>query len=181
MDSGTGIVHLAPAFGEDDYRACRENSIGFLCFVKPDGTFDARVTDVDPHDKTSIAGMHCKSADKAIIRILKERHLLFKHDQVLHSYPFSPRAENDALIQYARRGWFIATQQFKDDFLANNRQIYWQPEHVGPGRFGKFLESNVDWALSRERFWGTPLPIWVCEKTGYMEAVSSYSELVEKP
>jgi isoleucyl-tRNA synthetase len=72
-------------------------------------------------------------------------------------------------------------QQFKDDFLANNRQIYWQPEHVGPGRFGKFLESNVDWALSRERFWGTPLPIWVCEKTGYMEAVSSYAELVEKP
>lgn len=181
LETGTGIVHTAPAFGEDDYRVCREQQIGFLCFVKPDGTFDERVTDVDPYDGSPIAGQFCKDADKAIIRLLKERNLILRHEQMRHAYPFCPRAEKDPLIQYARKSWFIRTSQFREAFLENNRAINWQPEHIRDGRFGNFLENNVDWALSRERYWGTPLPIWVCEKTGYMEAVASYSELLSKP
>ncbi|HQL95503.1 MAG TPA: class I tRNA ligase family protein, partial [Candidatus Hydrogenedentes bacterium] len=104
-----------------------------------------------------------------------------KHEQYRHSYPFCPRAENDPLIQYARKSWFIRTSDFRDRFLANNAGINWQPGHIRDGRFGNFLENNVDWALSRERFWGTPLPIWICEKTGHMECVASYAELLAKP
>ncbi len=181
LETGTGIVHMAPAFGEDDYRVCRDLGIGFLCYVRPDGTFDERVTDVDPYDQTPIAGQFCKAADKAITRLLKERGQLLKHEQYRHSYPFCPRAENDPLIQYARKSWFIRTSQFRGQFLANNHEIKWQPEHIRDGRFGNFLENNVDWALSRERYWGTPLPVWVCEKTGHMECVASYGELLAKP
>ena len=181
LETGTGIVHIAPAFGEDDYRVCQELGIGFLCYVKPDGTFDERVTDVDPYDQSPFAGQFCKDADKGIIRFLKENGAILKHEQYRHAYPFCPRAEDDPLIQYARRSWFIRTSQFKDEFLANNKHIYWQPEHIRDGRFGNFLENNVDWAISRERYWGTPLPVWVCEKTGYMEAVGSYMELLDKP
>jgi isoleucyl-tRNA synthetase len=181
LETGTGIVHMAPAFGEDDYRVCKERGVGFLCFIKPDGTFDERVTDVDPYDETPFAGQFCKAADKGIVRLLKERGALVKHDQYRHSYPFCPRAENDPLIQYARRSWFIKTSQFIDDFTANNNKIGWQPEHIRDGRFGNFLENNVDWSLSRERYWGTPLPVWVCEKTGHMECMASYEELLAKP
>lgn len=181
ISTGTGIVHIAPAFGEDDYRVCKENGVGFLCFVKTDGTFDARVTDRDPYDDAPIFGQFCKAADKGIIRLIKERGALVKHEQFRHAYPFCPRAEKDPLIQYARKSWFIRTSQFKDDFLANNSEITWQPSHIRDGRFGNFLENNVDWALSRERYWGTPLPIWICEKTGHMECIASYAELLAKP
>jgi isoleucyl-tRNA synthetase len=181
LATGTGIVHMAPAFGEDDYRVCKEEGIGFLCFVKPDGTFDARVTDVDPFDKTPIAGQFCKDADKGITRLLKERGQILRHETYRHPYPFCPRADQDPLIQYARKSWFIRTSQFVDEFVANNKEIAWQPEHIRDGRFGNFLENNVDWALSRERYWGTPLPVWICDKTGHMEAISNYDELLAKP
>ena len=126
-------------------------------------------------------GRWVKDADKDIIRKLKADGVLFHQEQYLHDYPFCWRAEEDPLIQYPRRSWFIRTTRFKELMLANNRRINWVPEHIRDGRFGNFLETNVDWALSRERYWGTPLPIWVCEATGYMEAVASYAELLAKP
>ena len=110
------------------------------------------------------------------------RHIvLFHQEQCVHDYPFCWRAEEDPLIQYPRRSWFIRTTAVPRPMLANNRLINWLPEHIRDGRFGNFLESNVDWALSRERYWGTPLPIWVCEKTGHREAVACYDELLAKP
>ena len=116
-----------------------------------------------------------------IIRDLKQRGLLFHQEQYVHDYPFCWRAEEDPLIQYPRESWFIRTTAFKDELLANNNAINWLPEHIKTGRMGKFLESNVDWALSRERYWGTPLPVWQCEETGFQEAVGSYDELLSKP
>ena len=173
LEQGTGIVHIAPAFGEDDDRFAREKGFGFLQMVLPDGTFRPEATEV--------AGRFCKEADKEIIRLLKDRDVLLKREVYRHSYPFCPRAEQDPLIQYARKSWFIRTTEFKDRFLANNDRINWLPEHIKEGRFGDFLRNNVDWAISRERFWGTPLPIWVCEKTGHREAIGSYEELLAKP
>lgn len=173
LDTGTGIVHIAPAFGEDDYRLSREKGLGFLQLIAPDGTFVPEATD--------FAGRFCKEADPDIIRWMKERGFLLKREQYRHEYPFCWRAEEDPLIQYARKSWFIRTTEFKEEFLANNARVGWLPEHIRDGRFGNFLETNVDWALSRERYWGTPLPIWECEKTGYQEAVASYAELLAKP
>jgi len=173
LDTGTGIVHIAPAFGEDDYRMAQEKGMGFLCLIAPDGTFTKEATD--------FAGRFCKEADPDIIRWLKEKGALVKRETYRHDYPFCWRAEDDPLIQYARRSWFIRTTDFRDAFLANNAKISWLPEHIRDGRFGNFLEANVDWALSRERFWGTPLPIWECEQTGKQEAIMSYAELLAKP
>ena len=181
-ESGTGLVHIAPAFGEDDYRMLDNQRMDFVdgegpelinC-VAPNGTF----TDEGPE---YCRGRWVKDCDKDIIRDLKERGLLYHREQYRHDYPFCWRAEEDPLIQYPRESWFIRTTEFKDEMLANNAEINWLPEHIQTGRFGKFLGSNVDWALSRERYWGTPLPIWVCEQTGKMEAVGNYDELKEKP
>jgi isoleucyl-tRNA synthetase len=141
--------------------------------VAPDGTFTAEAGDYQ--------GRWVKDADREIIRQLRAEGKLFHQEQYLHDYPFCWRAEEDPLIQYPRRSWFIRTTQFRDRMLANNRRIQWLPEHIREGRFGNFLETNVDWALSRERFWGTPLPIWVCDQTGYAEAVADYDELLAKP
>jgi isoleucyl-tRNA synthetase len=181
-DSGTGIVHQAPAFGEVDFDVLQSEQSRFvtgqgpqlLNAVGPDGKF----TDEGPE---YCRGRWVKDCDKDIIRDLKQRGLLFHQEQYLHEYPFCWRAEQDPLIQYPRESWFIRTTEYKDAMLANNAAINWLPEHIKGGRFGKFLESNVDWALSRERYWSTPLPIWKCEKTGQMEAVASYSELMGKP
>ena len=181
IDSGTGLVHQAPAFGEVDYdvllaeRARFEDAEGpsLICSVAADGKFTA--------ETPQYQGRWVKDCDREIIRQLKSEGTLFHQEQYVHDYPFCWRAEEDPLIQYPRQSWFIRTSQFKDLMLANNARINWLPEHIREGRFGNFLETNVDWALSRERFWGTPLPIWVCEKTGYMEAVANYAELLAKP
>ncbi|GIW96847.1 MAG: isoleucine--tRNA ligase [Pirellulaceae bacterium] len=182
LDSGTGLVHIAPAFGEVDYGLLVTEQQRFdpagpvpelLCAVAPDGKF----TD----DCPAYRGTWVKDADRTIIRDLKEKGVILWVDQYLHEYPFCWRAEQDPLIQYPRESWFIRTTEFRDAMLANNAHIGWHPENIRDGRFGKFLESNVDWALSRERFWGTPLPIWQCEVTGKQEAVGSYKELLQKP
>ncbi len=180
-DTGTGIVHQSPAFGEVDFDILTKERARFIegqgpslfCPVAPDGTFTTEASDYQ--------GRWVKEADRDIIRELKRRGLLLHQEQYLHDYPFCWRADEDPLIQYPRRSWFIRTTKFRDELLANNQLIHWLPEHIRDGRFGNFLESNVDWALSRERYWGTPLPIWVCEATGHMEAIGSYEELQQKP
>ncbi|MFO0916369.1 MAG: isoleucine--tRNA ligase [Pirellulales bacterium] len=179
--SGTGVVHQAPAFGEVDYdvlvaeraRFVEGQGPDLICAVGPDGKFTSEAPEY--------AGRWVKETDRDISRQLRSVGLLLHQEQYLHEYPFCWRADQDPLIQYPRKSWFIRTTQFRDQMLENNRQIQWLPEHIRDGRFGNFLESNVDWALSRERYWGTPLPIWVCSVTGRMEAISSYDELLAKP
>ena len=172
VSTGTGCVHIAPGFGEDDTRVARENGIGFLQLVEPDGTMSACTG--------SFAGMPIKDADKDILRDLKQRGLVFSAGQVRHEYPFCWRAPEDPLIQYARRSWFVRTTAVKAQMLANNANIDWHPEHIRDGRFGDFLRNNVDWALSRERFWGTPLPIWVNDESGEVDVIGSVQELLER-
>ena len=171
--SGTGIVHIAPAFGEDDYRIAREQDLGYLQLVDEQGRMTAETGE--------LAGKFCKDADREIIALLKVNGSLFRRESYRHEYPYCPRAKDDPLIQLARPAWFIGTSRFKKELLENNSGVNWYPEHIRDGRFGKFLEGNVDWALSRERFWGTPLPVWRCDKTGHTEAIGSYAELLEKP
>jgi len=189
IDSGSGAVHEAPAFGEVDFDLLQKerksvanpDDIPLLNAVAPNGKF----TDEAP---AYCRGRWVKECDKDIIRDLKEREaypgskipILLHQEQYRHDYPFCWRAEQDPLIQYPRRSWFIKTTLFRDEMLDNNNHINWLPEHIKEGRFGKFLESNVDWSLSRERYWGTPLPIWVCQSCGQMEAVDSYAALKEK-
>jgi len=180
-DTGTGVVHQAPAFGEVDYEVLLAEQERFepgegpplICGVAPDGTFTSEVPDYQ--------GRWVKDADPDIIRALRAKGILYHAEQYVHEYPFCWRAEEDPLIQYPRKSWFIRTRQFREQMLANNKEINWLPPEIRDGRFGNFLETNVDWALSRERWWGTPLPIWVCEASGYAEAIGSYNELLAKP
>ncbi len=180
-DSGSGAVHEAPAFGEVDYELLVEEQFRFekgegpemICAIAPNGKFTNEAPDFE--------GQWVKDADKPIMRRLKEEGKLYLQEQYKHEYPFCWRADDDPLIQYPRESWFIRTTKFKDKMLANNQEINWLPGHIKDGRFGNFLRSNVDWALSRERFWGTPLPIWVCDKTEKAEAISCYDELLKKP
>jgi isoleucyl-tRNA synthetase len=180
-DSGTGVVHIAPAFGEVDFGVLVAEQARFaagtgptlLNCVAPDGTF----TDAFPMG----SGRFVKDCDRDIARDLRARGLLVHQEQYVHDYPFCWRADADPLIQYPRKSWFIRTSRFRDEMLANNARIDWLPEHIKDGRFGNFLETNVDWALSRERYWGTPLPIWKCDTTGKAEAVRSYADLMAKP
>jgi isoleucyl-tRNA synthetase len=164
LDAGTGIVHIAPAFGEDDFEAHRAellryedaSDVPLVCAVRPDGTFGPEMG--------RFAGLWVKEADPKLIKDLGERGLLVHEEKYRHEYPFCWRADDDPLIQLARPAWYIRTRQNKERAIANNRAVRWLPEHIQEGRFGDFLANNVDWALSRERFWGTPLNVWVCEK-----------------
>ncbi len=181
LDSGTGIVHIAPAFGEDDFAAHKkeleakslsQDQIALLCAVKPDGTF------VDELPK--YAGRWVKDCDKEIQEELKGKKLLVLAEQYRHDYPFCWRADSDPLIQFARPAWYIRTTEKIQNAIANNQAVHWLPEHIKDGRFGDFLANNVDWALSRERYWGTPLNIWINDVTGRMEAPSSCEEILKK-
>lgn len=153
-ETGSGLVHSAPGYGEEDFKSAAEHGIGMLQLVGADGRFDARATD--------FAGRFCKDADRDIIRALRARGILFSEETYRHNYPFCWRADTDPLIQFARPAWFIRTTDVTDRAIANNQAISWIPEHIRDGRFGDWLRNNVDWALSRERFWGTPLNIWSC-------------------
>jgi len=155
-DDGTGIVHTAPGFGEDDARVLKGSGIPVICPVDAECKFTAEVTD--------FAGVFVKDADKAIIEKLKTEDKLVKRDQILHSYPHCWRCQSP-LIYRAVGSWFVSVEKIKQDMISANNQIYWMPEHIKEGRFGKWLEGARDWAISRSRFWGNPLPIWRCEES----------------
>ncbi|WP_322924551.1 isoleucine--tRNA ligase [Paenibacillus campi] len=169
--SGTGIVHMAPAHGEDDYRVCREHGISFVNLVDLEGKFVPQVTD--------FAGRFVKDCDVDIIKYLSEHGTLFSKERYEHSYPFCWRCDTP-LLYYAMDSWFIQTTAIKEQLIANNNGVTWYPGHVREGRFGKFLEDLVDWNISRDRYWGTPLNVWVCEETGEQFAPHSIAELRER-
>ncbi len=167
-EDGSGIVHIAPAFGADDYELSKKYNLPMMQPVTRGGLFTSEVND--------FAGQFVKDADKGIIQKLKEEGKLFRKETITHSYPFSWRHEDVPVIYYARESWFIRTTSIADRMVELNKTINWQPPEVGSGRFGNWLEDNKDWALSRDRFWATPLPIWVSE-SGDMIAVGSIEEL----
>ncbi|GFN30417.1 isoleucine--tRNA ligase [Paenibacillus xylaniclasticus] len=169
--SGTGIVHIAPAHGDDDYKAARANGISMLSVVNNAGRYVDEVTD--------LAGRFVKDCDVDIVKMLSERGLLFSKERYEHSYPFCWRCKSP-LLYYATESWFIETTKIKDQLIANNNEVNWYPSHIREGRFGKFLEDLVDWNISRNRYWGTPLNVWVCEATGKEYAPSSIADLRER-
>ncbi len=171
LDEGTGIVHIAPAFGEVDYEVCREKKLGFSQPVNSEGHFTDEVPPLE--------GMFVKDADRQIIEMMEQRGVLYKESKYLHSYPFCWRC-GSPLLYYARESWFIAMKSLRDNLLANNEKINWYPAHLKHGRFGNFLDGIEDWALSRERFWGTPLNIWLCTECGKDFCVGSIEELKER-
>lgn len=170
MEDGTGIVHIAPAFGEDDYNIGREYNLPVIQLVKLDGTF--------PDEVTLWKGQFVKDADPSIIEHLEERGLLEGTRDYTHEYPFCWRCDSP-LLYYAMESWFIAMSKVQDSLIKNNNQIYWYPEHLQQGRFGDFIREVKDWALSRDRYWGTPLPIWICDnkECNYTICVGSVQEL----
>ena len=169
MSDGTGIVHIAPAFGEDDGRVGRNYDLPFVQFVDGKGNMTA---------ETPYAGMFVKKADPEVLKDLDAEGKLFDAPKFEHDYPFCWRCDTP-LIYYARESWFIKMTAVKDDLIRNNNTINWIPESIGKGRFGDWLENIQDWGVSRNRYWGTPLNIWECEGCGHQESIGSREELYE--
>ena len=167
MTDGTGIVHMAPAFGEDDNRVCQRYGLPFVQFVDGQGNMTA---------ETPYAGVFVKKADPLVLADLEKEGKLFDAPRFEHEYPHCWRCDTP-LIYYARESWFIRMTAVKDDLIRNNNTINWIPESIGKGRFGDWLENVQDWGISRNRYWGTPLNIWICEDCGHMHSIGSIEEL----
>lgn len=168
LTDGSGIVHIAPAFGEDDSKVGKAYDLPFLQMVDEAGKFVEAMG--------NMKGVFCKDGDKLIINDLNERGLLFKEMMYEHSYPFCWRCDTP-LLYYARKSWFIKVTALREQLLKNNASVNWMPPTIGTGRMGNFLENVIDWGISRERYWGTPLPIWICDECSHMHVIGSKDEL----
>ncbi len=171
LSDGTGVVHIAPAFGEDDYKVGRKYSLPVVQLITEEGKF--------PEGCGFLTAKGAQEADPFVVKDLKQRNLLLKTQEITHSYPFCWRCDTP-LIYYARSSWFVKVTAVKDRLIAANRSVNWMPESIKEGRMGNFLENVIDWGLSRDRYWGTPLPVWVCDDCGEIDVIGSKPELKEK-
>ncbi len=171
LSDGTGVVHIAPAFGEDDYKVGKKYNLPVVQLITEEGKF--------PVGGGELTGVGAQAADPLIVKELKGRGLLLKTMEFMHNYPFCWRCDTP-LIYYARSSWFIKVTAIKERLIEANRSVNWMPDTIKEGRMGNFLENVIDWGLSRDRYWGTPLPVWVCEECGEIEVIGSRDELIEK-